>query len=236
MGSDMPTTAWMEAQVDKDGLALTLVSEWPDGTTVEEANYYTFAELQDMSGDMFSLGLTDETQATLGDARRDVQWARAFLDDMADSGESDKTDVPSETADESDESDESAKARGATPTGGKERLTTDVDWDDPVFYTFGEPDESDESCDRQRPQSGDVCVDTVTETEVRVMNIHENETAAETRAIGQLAEPKDMMVAEESANSDFPDDDPVALVSTSDMRCYYVPVSRLAPRSTDQNA
>lgn len=204
MGSDMPTTVWLEAQVDNDGLALTLVSEGRAGSTVEEANYYSFAQLQEMAGDMFSMSLTDETRESLDDARNDLEWARAFLDDMAETGESD----------ESDESDESFEP----PVTAADALSSDVSWERPW------------------PQSGDVYVDTVTESEVWVINVHENETAAETRAIGRLAEPKDMTVAEESVNSAFPDDDPVVLVSNSDSRCYYVPVSRLTPRSTDRNA
>jgi len=62
---------WLEAQIDENGIALTLISEGVgEDAVVEEVDHYTFEELQDKSGDMFNMNLSDESRETLSEMRR----------------------------------------------------------------------------------------------------------------------------------------------------------------------
>jgi hypothetical protein len=62
---------WLEAQIDQNGIALTLISEGVgEDAVVEAVDHYTFEELQDKSGDMFNMNLSDDSRETLSEMRR----------------------------------------------------------------------------------------------------------------------------------------------------------------------
>ena len=62
---------WLEAQIDENGIALTLISEGVgEDAIVEAVDHYTFDELQDKSGDMFNMNLSDDSRETLSEMRR----------------------------------------------------------------------------------------------------------------------------------------------------------------------
>jgi hypothetical protein len=74
--------AWVEAQIDGNSITLSLMTETQDGATVEETARYTFAELQEMSGEQFSLSLSDDTRDTLSD----LNGLAVFGDAIAEEG------------------------------------------------------------------------------------------------------------------------------------------------------
>jgi hypothetical protein len=62
---------WLEAQIDENGIALSLISEGVgEDAIVEAVDHYTFEELQDKSGDMFNMNLSDDSRETLSEMRR----------------------------------------------------------------------------------------------------------------------------------------------------------------------
>lgn len=67
MVKEMPTTAWTEIQIDNDSISLTLLTEGDDGARVEDTARFTFEELQEKSGDIESLRVSDETREALSD-------------------------------------------------------------------------------------------------------------------------------------------------------------------------
>lgn len=58
---------WVEAQIDGSAISLSLMSESSDGVTVEETARYTFGELQEMTGESFSMSLSDDTRDDLSE-------------------------------------------------------------------------------------------------------------------------------------------------------------------------
>lgn len=89
MEGDSTTAVWVEGQIDEEGISLTLVSEGQDGAVVEEIKHFTFDELQDMSGEMFSLNLSDETRDGLREQLRLSNIGRVFEEDSQESEEGD---------------------------------------------------------------------------------------------------------------------------------------------------
>jgi len=66
------TGAWVEVQVDENSIGLTLLSESAgSGATVEQVEHFTFDELEDMGGEVFSLNLSDETGELLSNMQQD---------------------------------------------------------------------------------------------------------------------------------------------------------------------
>lgn len=89
MEGDSTTAVWVEGQIDEEGISLTLLSEGNDGAVVEEIEHFTFDELQDMSGEMFSLNLSDETREGLSEQLRLSNIGRIFEEDSQESEEGD---------------------------------------------------------------------------------------------------------------------------------------------------
>ena len=86
---------WLEAQIDENGIALTHISEGVgEDAIVEAVDHYTFDELQDKSGDMFNMNLSDDSRETLSEMRRLSNIGRVCVeagDDESDSQESDNS-------------------------------------------------------------------------------------------------------------------------------------------------
>lgn len=72
MERDSISTAWVEGQIDSDGIALTLLTEDSNGAIVEDVEHFTFEELKDMSGEMFSLNLSQSAEEALLDMRQEA--------------------------------------------------------------------------------------------------------------------------------------------------------------------
>ena len=72
MERDTIRTAWVEGQIDDDGIALTLLTEDSNGAVIEAVDHFTFEELQDMSGEMFSLNLSQSAEEALSEQRQEA--------------------------------------------------------------------------------------------------------------------------------------------------------------------
>lgn len=72
MEQNPPVSAWTEIQIDNDSISLTLVTEGPDGTKVEDTERFTFDELQDKAGAIESLKLSTETKETMREAQQEL--------------------------------------------------------------------------------------------------------------------------------------------------------------------
>lgn len=59
------TDVWIEGQVDENIISLTLLSESQNGAKVEEIKSFTLDELTDLSGEIFSMNLSDETREAI---------------------------------------------------------------------------------------------------------------------------------------------------------------------------
>lgn len=77
MERDTILTAWVEAQIDSDGIALSLISESPDtGAVIEDVEHFTFEELQEMEGEMFTMNLGESAEEALSEMREDANTGR----------------------------------------------------------------------------------------------------------------------------------------------------------------
>jgi len=59
------TDVWIEGQVDENSISLTLLSESQNGAKVEQIQSFTLDELTDLSGEIFSMNLSDETREAI---------------------------------------------------------------------------------------------------------------------------------------------------------------------------
>jgi len=64
MSEKQITDVWIEGQVDENSISLTLLSE-SNGAKVEEIKSFTLDELTDLSGEIFSMNLSDETREVI---------------------------------------------------------------------------------------------------------------------------------------------------------------------------
>jgi len=64
MSEKQITDVWIEGQVDENSISLTLLSE-SNGAKVEEIKSFTLDELTDLSGEIFSMNLSDETREAI---------------------------------------------------------------------------------------------------------------------------------------------------------------------------
>jgi hypothetical protein len=75
------TAVWLEAQVDENGIALSLISEGTSsGAVVEEIEHFTLEELAEMDGEIFSLTLSDNARDTLSEMSRLADIGRVLED------------------------------------------------------------------------------------------------------------------------------------------------------------
>jgi hypothetical protein len=78
------TDVWIEGQVDENSISLTLLSESQNGAKVEEIKSFTLDELTDLSGEIFSMNLSDETReaiqsTTENDIMAEDEFAAEFV-------------------------------------------------------------------------------------------------------------------------------------------------------------
>jgi hypothetical protein len=77
---------WLEGQIDDNGISLTLISESKgSGAQVEEIKHFDISELEQMSGELFSLNLSDETSEALVGNSASRDSGQSEIEDYADS-------------------------------------------------------------------------------------------------------------------------------------------------------
>jgi len=77
---------WLEGQIDENGISLTLISEKRhSGAQVEEIKHFDISELEQMSGELFSLNLSDETSEALVGNSASRDSGQSEIEDYADS-------------------------------------------------------------------------------------------------------------------------------------------------------
>lgn len=83
--SDEPTVTnvWNEITISGEGIGITLYSESAGiGAVVEDETWYTFDELQLLTGDIINLNLSHETRERLSD---DESWSAPSTDEVMES-------------------------------------------------------------------------------------------------------------------------------------------------------
>ena len=98
MSEKQITDVWIEGQVDENSISLTLLSE-SNGAKVEEIKSLTLDELTDLSGEIFSMNLSDETREAIqsttenGYVAEDEFAAEFVAPDTENTVENDESDI-----------------------------------------------------------------------------------------------------------------------------------------------